>query len=313
MRFRTQRSTGLAIVLATVAICVVQVSSLAAATRLVSPAAPGPMIIDGDPADWERIPVAYFEDGVRVVAATHDDDAIYLTFRFGDERLARRLMARGVILWINGDGKTKNKDEAFGVRYTGSEDLQDYLETDEPDPAEDESDPRRDRMMRNLSHLRASPGDLTIITYGVKEIVPEGLPTGPTAASSVNEGIFCYEFRIPMAHIGGKLADVSPTRKRKVAVGIQIGGTTDAERESISSALQDSLGRRGAGGPSGGPPGSGGIGGISGGGLGGHGGGSGRRPPSGGQPPGGGTDRGDTKSRLNPKIEWLTIELTPAP
>lgn len=264
-----------------------------------SPAADGRITVDGDPSDWDGLPTVYLEDSLRVVAVSHDDDNLYLTYRFGDERLADRLLQRGVILWINGDGKTKNKDEAFGIRYTGSEAIVDAVKIAEPgDRAGSESaeaDHRRGRPgMQRLAEHRPDPGELTVIRHGVKDVIPEGLPMGPNAASAIHDGVFCYEFRIPLAEIGGKVADQKPSKKRTVALGIQIGGTTEAERESIEAALEDSLGR--GGGPA--------VGGRGGGRPGGMGGGGRSGPPP---------DRAEMKQRLDPEIRWLKIQLDPSP
>ncbi len=89
-------------------------------------------MLDGDPSDWEGIPIAYLKDSLHVSAIAHDDDNLYLMYRFADEGLARRLLMRGVTLWINGDGKTKNKKEEFAVRYPGSEQIAEQFEDEDP-------------------------------------------------------------------------------------------------------------------------------------------------------------------------------------
>ncbi len=268
---------------------------------LESPAVAERITVDGNPSDWDDIPMTYLEGGLRVVAASHDDDHLYLMFRFSDERLARRLLQRGVILWINGDGKTKNKDEAFGIRYTGSEAIDEFLQATDPrveagSDSEGAGDGRGPRGMSRLDKHRPEPGELTVIRYGVKDVVPEGLPLAPNAASAIHDGVFCYELQIPLAEIGGKVAEQEPSKNRKVAVGIQIGGTTAAERENIEAAIQDSLGR-------GGGPQTGGAGEMGGGGRGGMGGGGGRSGPPGGLD--------EMKKRLDPEIQWLKVTLSP--
>ena len=294
-----------AVALLTAIFCTPASTVVGGSISLESPAAGGRITVDGDPSDWDGFPTVYLEDSLRVVAASHDDDHLYLMYRFGDERLAERLLQRGVILWINGDGKTKNKDEAFGIRYTGSEVIGEFFKASNPDDKTgtepDEADLRkRPRGMDRLAEHRPDPGKLTVIRYGVKDVIPEGLPLGPNAASAIHDGVFCYEFRIPLAEIGGKVADQKPSKKRKIAVGIQIGGTTDAERENIEVAIQDSLGR-GGGPPSGD---AGGMGGGGRGGMGGMGGGGRSGPPR---------DRDEIKKRLDPEIQWLNIQLDPSP
>ncbi len=108
--------------------CTAAATVSAGSISLDSPPVGGRITVDGEPSDWDGLPVAYLEDSLRVVSASHDEENLYLMYRFGDERLARRLLQRGVILWINGDGKAKNKDDAFGIRYTGSEAIGEFVE-----------------------------------------------------------------------------------------------------------------------------------------------------------------------------------------
>ena len=120
--------------------------------------------------------------------------------------------------------------------------------------------------------------------------------------------MFCYELKIPIADIGGKIADASPSKRRQVAIGVQIGGMTKAEMKSLQAAMKEEIGSsggqgsRGGGGMGSGPP-----SGMGGGGLGGMGGGmSGKGGMDGGGMGGGG---GDVRSRLDPEIEWLSLTL----
>jgi len=84
-------------------------------------------------------------------------------------------------------------------------------------------------------------------------------------------------------------------KKRKVAIGIQIGGMTEAEMEMLEAAMKEKMGETGGmgGGRSGGSMGGmGGMGGSRGGGA-------------------MGSRGGDTRSRMNPEIEWLSVTLPP--
>jgi hypothetical protein len=74
------------------------------------------------------LPTLYLGESLHVVSAAHDDDNLYLMYRFSDERLARSVFTRGVLLWFNGDGKTKNKEEVFGIRYAGSEEIRQHFD-----------------------------------------------------------------------------------------------------------------------------------------------------------------------------------------
>jgi hypothetical protein len=286
-----------------------------AAVKIESSPADDSIVLDGDPADWEGFPIAYLQDTLHVMAIAHDDSNIYVMYRFADQRLARQLLMRGVTLWINGDGKTKNKNEEFAVRYPGSEQIAEQFEnegsreeryraeTDGSDTFGGGGPPPP------LASMHQVPGQLTVIRMGMKEAGDENGAAGPTAASSFNDGIFCYELKIPLADIGGKIADASPAKKRVVAIGVQIGGMTEAEMESMQAAMKEKMGGMSghppSGGMSGGPPsgmGGGGLGSM-GGGMGGMGGGRG----GGGM----GGDGGDMGHRMEPEIEWLSVTLPP--
>jgi hypothetical protein len=263
--------------------------------------------LDGDSSDWEGIPVTYLEDSLHIAAIAHDDGNLYLMYRFADENLARRLLMRGVTLWVNGDGKSKKKKEEFAVRYPGSEQIADQFEGEDPweqryraETDGSETSGRSDPPP-SLASMGQEPGQLTVIRMGVKETADENNSEGPSAASAFNEGVFCYELKIPFADIGGKVADANPTKDRQVAIGIQIGGMTEAEMETVQAAMKERMGSTGGTGGRGG--GMGGIGGRppGGGGMGSMGGGS----------PGGamGGHGGGPRSRMDPEIEWLLITM----
>ena len=90
-----------------------------------------------------------------------------------------------------------------------------------------------------LTSLRPKPGRLTVIRTGIKDSIDEAGPGGLGASSHYGDENFCYEFRVPFADIGGKVADSEPSAKRQVAVGIEIGGLTSAEREMLRSVKRD--------------------------------------------------------------------------
>lgn len=266
--------------------------------------------IDGNTNDWDDWPVVYLQDSLRVVSVSHDDENLYIMYRFGDSRVAEQLLHRGVVLWINGDGKKKNKNDAFGVRYAGSEEIAIALEASREGcnagATPDRSGGRGYPDLPEEDRPRSVPvGVLTVIRDGIRETAENGA-SGFQSASTAIEGVYAYELGIPMDEIGGKLADTPSTKARKLAVGIQVGGLTKAESELMEENLSQMQGQGGGAGGRGGGMGGGGMGGgdmggPGGGGMGGRGGGMGGRPggPGGGRP------------NLNPEIDWLVVELPP--
>jgi len=295
-----------------VSIAIVGGPDALAAKKIESSPIDDRIVLDGDPSDWEGVPLTYLEDSLHVSAVAHDDDNLYVMYRFADEGLARRLLMRGVTLWINGDGKTKNKKEEFAVRYPGSAQIAEQFEDEDPGERRYRAEtdrsgtPGRGGPPPELASMRQVPGELTVIRMGVKEMRIEDDTDGPTAASAFHEGVFCYELKVPFTDIGGKIAGASSTKKRQVAIGVQIGGMTKAEMESFQAAIKEEMGSLGGSGGRGGGMGGGTPSGMGGGGIGGMGGGMGAAGGMGGGRGGGG---GDMRSQMDPEIHWLSVTL----
>jgi hypothetical protein len=191
----------------------------AGATKIASTPVDGIIRLDGSATEWDGIPIISLRESLHVIWVARDHETLYLMFTFSDRGLAERLLRRGVILWFNGDGKTKMKKEEFALRYGGSEQIADHLASQGRDEAGDgDTRGRRGRggratgpppCMANGS--RAKPGELTIVTRGLEETVPENHADGPAAASMVAEEVFCCELRVPLSDIGGKIADRGPS------------------------------------------------------------------------------------------------------
>lgn len=281
------------------------VNPASAAHTIESTVHPDGIAVDGLTVDWGDSPVVYLEESLRVVSVSHDDENLYIMYRFGDARVAEQLLHRGVVLWINGNGKKKNKNDAFGVRYSGSDEISAALESDRTPTyrgtQEEGTRRREDRVPpREMTDMQPKVGELIVIRDGIKETITETDSTRFQAASTSVDGVYAYELQIPMDEIGGKVADTPPTETRKLAVGIQLGGLTEAEKELMEERMGHM--REQQGGMSGGTGGRGGGMGGRGGGMGGPGGGG-----MGGRPGG----QGGGRPTLDPDIDWLVVELPP--
>ncbi len=270
--------------------------------------------IDGSFSEWDGMPVVYLDESIRLFAVAHDDQDIYLMFRFSDRQLARQIMHRGVMIWFNGDGKTKNKKEEFAVRYPGSPDIATELASEGQSEGAESGGQGSGRPAGGpppgQALMRPNPGELTVVRNGIKEEVLADADSGIGAGSAIFEEVFTYELRIPFSEIGGKVGSSDPSQKRKLAIGIQIGGLTRAEMEMLQSEMKQrmgdmagmgSMGGSRAGGGMGGMGGAGGMGGMgSPGSMGGAGGGGMGNPDGGG---------GRTPPDMDPEIDWLTVTL----
>jgi hypothetical protein len=220
-------------------------AAAAAAEKIESNPAGNRITVDGDPSDWDGLPVVYLRESLRVLSIAHDQEAIYLMFRFGDRNLASFIRTRGVMLWFNGDGKQHNKKEVFGVRYPGSKEIALEIDAERAKAAESAPDaPENDalRALRlTLEGTRQLPGELTIVRMGETAMFDESDAGGVAAASAINDGVYCYEFRVPFSEVGGKVAAASAAKERKLAVGIVLGGLTKAEEKELKDELDDRM------------------------------------------------------------------------
>lgn len=229
--------------------------------------------IDGSYEDWEGIDQNIIEDQNIVVGLANDENNLYLMFRSNDNQMERRIRMMGVAVWLNKEGK-KKKD--FGILYTGSTDLHvsyrpEMRSSDSRNPQMEE---RLQRMMERRRENLAQPGMIIIIQGDEKIERNEYALDGPAAGSAFQNGIFCYEFRLPIP--------ISTASGGEVKLGFEFGDMSDTDRKAM---MQERGGRPGGG-------------------MGGRAGGTGGRP--GGMRGGG---RSPSGSGLEKQEMWFTVVL----
>ena len=213
--------------------------------------------IDGKYADWEGISHTFLEDQNLVMGLTNDENNLYLMFRGNDERMARRIRMMGVTVWLNKGGK-KKKD--YGICYTGSADLHisDRPRLRPNDERSKQMEERMEKMREKFREKLPRPGRIMIIQGDQKTERDESSFDGPAAGSTYQNGVFCYEFRLPIP--------ISAELGEKLRLGLELGGISDEDRKAM---MQEMGGMRGRGGRRGGGMGGrpGGMGGRPGGGM----------------------------------------------
>ena len=235
--------------------------------------------IDGKYENWEGFNQNILEDQKIVVGMANDENNLYLMFRGNDERMARRIRMMGVTVWLNKEGK-KKKDS--GILYTGSTDLHvSYRpEINSSNPRNQQMEKRMKRMMERQREKLPQPGMIMIIQGENRNERNEYSLEGPAAGSAYENGVFCYEFKIPIP--------MSTGSNNEVKLGLELAGISDKDRKAM---MREMGGMRGAGGRSGG-------------GMGGRPGGMGGRPGGmrGGERPSGGTG-------FEEEEMWFTVVL----
>ncbi len=212
---------------------------------------PDELKVDGLDDDWQSVPLFMDEDMNIAFGSVNDAENEYLIIKIGDVQLVRRIRRMGLTVWISRKG---NKEKRFGVRYVGSESLARSLKQNMNFNGQKNSLPRTLNFKRNdLPQL----GMIGILHDGRFRAEPENNPWGPSAASKEVNGLFCFEFKIPLQFSMSVTGDSEEELPDKIKIGIEIGGITAEMREAMRDKRE---GMRGMGGGRGG--GMGGRGGM---------------------------------------------------
>lgn len=235
--------------------------------------------IDGSGKDWLNASMTYNKELKLMYGLVNDDSALYLMLRFNDSQLARMFAVRGVTLWLNDENDKKKK---VGIQY---KDLTARIQ--EPGRMSGYGRSRD-------SDSRPDISQKSMIPHGSYTLAKDDFPTGISikevqgweAAAGYQNGIFLYEFKVPLQPIRNSLNYLQVNDKQKLKVGLEIGGMSEEE----IARMKERMAQR---------PGS-----SSGGMSGGKKGGSGRR--GGGMQ---GSGRGNQMPDTEGKKIWITVKL----
>lgn len=192
--------------------------------------------IDGKYADWEGIAQYTLEDQNLVMGVANDANNLYLMFRGNDEQIARRIQMMGVTVWVDKENK---KQKNYGINYTGSTDIhvshRPKIESDDrrlgeideqrTKEVEDRMAKMRDRRRDNLP----GPGRIFIIEGDQKTERSEIALEGPVAGSAYDNGVFCFEFKLPIP-LGVK-------NGKELKLGLELGGMSKEDRNAMRKEM----------------------------------------------------------------------------
>jgi hypothetical protein len=246
------------------------------------------IVVDGNPQDWGKFPMTYFEKAKVSLGAVNDSEYLYIMLSFRDQAPARFLQSK-VTLWLD---KTASKEKLLGFCYTGSP-PESGLSTREGSirqaRRQEDSIPEPEE---NFTQRPAEiPGIITVLenkdTLG---LIPTTSEKGPVIATSYQQGFYFHEIRIPLKRSDSTRYAIGAALGDTISVGLELGGFNPGEF-------------RGKGPKSGERPGMGGEGGM---------------PPEGGMPQGGGMGMGrqggpGNRPQMPGKQEiWLKMSLAPS-
>jgi len=215
-----------------------------------------PISVDGRAEDWSGIGSAYLEENNVSISFANDSARLYLLLRLRDPRTAAMIRRSGLTIWIDAAGG-KSKDFRICYREGPSrEDIQALTGAGNPPTGGREPD------------FMTSDTNRPVFTcFQEGRIAEMGIPPdgslGPTAAFSVDHGLFSYEFSWPLQESVVRYYGLGVSPGQRIGIGAKWGG-----RGADRGGLPGRDGRMG-----GMPPGGGGGGDIPGGMPGGLGGG----------------------------------------
>lgn len=173
------------------------------------------IIVDGNPVDWENYPAEYNEDWKIVYGVVHSESRLFLTLRFNDAPLARRLARRGFILWLD-------KEKKMGLKYK-----------DDNLTAGLGSEPQYVYNSQGLFSITSQDSlpNTDISTYA--EI---------NARFEVAKGLFCFEYMLPLRN------------NNNLKLGFEIASISEKERQEMRGRMAGRGREEGLSGRSGGRP-----------------------------------------------------------
>ena len=191
------------------------------------------LTIDGDGQDWEGLPLLYKEDMKIVYGIVNDGETIDFMIRFNDQNLARLFSMRGFTLWLN----DRDSDEKLiGIHYRDDAMRDNFM-------AEGR---KRSRAQEPQEYSLLQSGKLMgKFTLAKNDSITAALISdfksfGAVAASK--DGIFCYEFSIPLTSVDGSPYYLNLADQEIINVGLEILGMSEEEQDKIKAEMEERQG-----------------------------------------------------------------------
>jgi len=149
------------------------------------------IVVDGQAADWENLPVTFYEEQQVSLGLANDSSRLYILMRFRDPKWPRTIRMTGLDLCFDRNGGT---DRKFVLRYRGGPEGM-------PMPGGDSLPfPMPDLLAERDQFSDDSSAAFTCFIDG--RIYEKPIPTdgaeGPAAAAGIERGSFTYEFAVPL-------------------------------------------------------------------------------------------------------------------
>lgn len=201
--------------------------------------------IDGQGQDWDGVPLQYNENLKIVYGIVNNEKSLNVIVRFNDPAIARQFAMRGVTLWFNDENK---KDKQSGIHYKAENSWA---------PLSAGMRGRGQKTRGNETGQRMMPLPSGNFTFARKDTLT-GMPVsemkGWQAAAGFADGLYTYEFQVPLERLADSTPYLNISGKQKIKVGLEIAAMTREERAALKEqmagrddAMMAGGGRRGGG------------------------------------------------------------------
>lgn len=201
-----------------------------------------PISIDGNDTDWEPQSLHQMESMPVSLGLRNDEEFLYILLSVENPMMAENLRASGISLWFT---RENEKHPNLGLHYTGSDTL--WSDSDPDDSfwetlTTDQKKQFRVRQLELKNMIKVVQGKTSL------RIHPDGTQ-GPAAATVSQQGIFGYEFKIPIQTNENRPYALGSRLGETVGIGILMGDLESEDKQKIAPQ----------GYPAGGAPGVGGM------------------------------------------------------
>ena len=198
-----------------------------------------PIQIDGQIADWTNLPKTYFEDAGTALGISNDNEHLYLYVRLSHQWIPL-LNRNGVIIWLDPSAKKKSD---FGIRYFGKVPI---------DSISGERSPDHGKHLKSMQHISFEHMVAIDNSNKLEKTIPHNGSKGPSASMGIVDGLYSYEFSIPLSNLNNDWYAVNADPGQEISLGFEIPGI---DRNELHGSRGDK--GPGMGGRSGMPPGGG--------------------------------------------------------
>ncbi|MDH4222093.1 MAG: hypothetical protein OEV55_00990 [candidate division Zixibacteria bacterium] len=213
--------------------------------------------IDGQMTEWINKPTHYIEKNRVMLGLRNDSENLYFLFRFNNQEWVRLIRMSGVTLWLDNSGKGK-KD--FGIHYAGGFPPPDIQKPGREGDGGFSDNLTPEQKGRLKLKQESTVEQLTVIYKKSKQeiLIPAGGSKGPAVCFDSLQGIYTFEFRVPLKKrdISDFTIDAQPGQK--ISLGLEWGELKMSDHER----KREQMGGEGmmppGGGMDGPPPGGGG-------------------------------------------------------